>query len=402
MKRPHPFLFIAGYRNYTTESKNAKAIFALCAKNSIPYSKSRIDGDILSFSVPFFCVFRFEKAAKEQNIEFLSVNSYGLPALCLRYRKRYGLLLGLLISFCLIFLSGRVIWDIRIDGERRLSEGEVKAVLSDCGLDIGTKLSDIDVATLQNRIMIRSDDIAWISVNIIGTVAEVEIRELDVVPEEDEEDDKDEELSAASNLVAAREGKVVGFENVSGNISVEIGESVSEGQLLIGGIYGDEESGFRYCNPKGRVLAETLHSKEIKILRKTEQKQYTGEVKCEKYLIFFKKRIKFFTNYRNLPPTCDKIIVEEFLPAPHSQELPFGVMTVRYLEYETKDVCRDDDTLRNIADAAVDAYIATELADSSILRTKIEFEIFDDCLIARCKIKCIEDIAVRKKLEIEG
>lgn len=395
MKLPHPFLFIAGYRAYTTESQNARAIFSLCSKNSIPYSKSRINGEILSFCVPFFYVFKFEKAAREQNIAFLSINSYGLPALCLRYRKRYGLMLGFLISVCLIVLSGSVIWDIRIDGERRLSEDEVRAVLADCGLDIGTKRRDIDVDTLQNRIMIRSDDIAWISVNVIGTVAEVEIRELDIIPD-------DEELPSASNLVAERDGKIVGFENAGGNISVEIGESVSEGQLLIGGIYGDEESGFRYCNPKGRVLAETVREKEIKILRKAEKKHYTGEVKCEKYLIFFKKRIKFFTNYRNLPPICDKIIIEEFFPAPRSQELPFGVMTVRYLEYETKEVCRDDDTLRNIADAAVDAYIATELADSSILRKKIEFEIFDDCLIARCKIKCIEDIAVRKKLEIEG
>ena len=397
MKLPHPFLFIAGYRIYSTQSGNAERVLALCKNKDIPYSKTRLDGDTLCFSVPFFYVFKFEKAARADNIELVSISSHGLLSLILRYRKRYGIFLGILLSVWLIILSESVIWDIRIDGERRLSEREVRAVLSDCGLDLGTKRRDIDVDTLENRIMIYSDDIAWISVNIIGTVAEVEIRELDLAPE-----DEDEELSAASNLVAARDGKIVGFENVGGNIAVEIGESVSHGQLLIGGIYGDEENGFRYCNPKGRVLAETVRTKEIKIPRKAEQKRYTGEVKCEKYLIFFKKRIKFFTNYRNLPPTCDKIVIEEFLSAPRDTELPFGVMTVRYLEYENKEVSRDDVTLSNIADAAVDGYIATELADASILRKKIEFEIYDEYLLARCKIKCIEDIAVRKKLTLEG
>ena len=348
--------------------------------------------------MPFLYVFKFEKAARAENIEFISISSHGLLSLVLRYRKRYGILLGLLLSLWLIILSQSVIWDIRIDGERRLSEREVKAVLSDCGLDLGTKRRDIDVDTLENRIMIYSDDIAWISVNIIGTVAEVEIRELDLAPE----DEDGEELSAASNLVAERDGKIVGFENAGGNIAVEIGESVSHGQLLIGGIYGDEENGFRYCNPKGRVLAETVRTEEIKIPRKAEQKCYTGEVKCEKYLIFFKKRIKFFTNYRNLPPTCDKIIIEEFLSAPRDTELPFGVMTVRYLEYENKEVSRDDETLRNIADVAVDGYIAAELSRAQILRKKIDFEIYDEYLLARCKIKCIEDIAVRKKLTLEG
>ena len=397
MKLPHPFLFIAGYRIYSTQSGNAERVLAFCKSKDIPYSKTRLDGDTLCFSVPFFYVFKFEKAARADNIELVSISSHGLLSLILRYRKRYGIFLGLLLSVWLIILSESVIWDIRIDGERRLSEREVRAVLSDCGLDLGTKRRDIDVDTLENRIMIYSDDIAWISVNIIGTVAEVEIRELDLAPE-----DEDEELSAASNLVAARDGRIVGFENVGGNIAVEIGESVSHGQLLIGGIYGDEENGFRYCNPKGRVLAETVRTKEIKIPRKAEQKRYTGEVKCEKYLIFFKKRIKFFTNYRNLPPTCDKIIIEEFLSAPRDTELPFGVMTVRYLEYENKEVSRDDVTLGNIADAAVDGYIATELADASILRKKIEFEIYDEYLLAHCKIKCIEDIAVRKKLTLEG
>jgi similar to stage IV sporulation protein len=286
-----------------------------------------------------------------------------------------------------------VIWDVRIDGERRLTEQEVREVLRECGLERGTLISSIDAGVLENRVMIFSDDIAWISVNVIGTVAEVEIRELEFT-------ERDEEIGNASNIVASHCGKIVGFENISGSIVVEIGEEVAEGQLLISGIYGDEENGFRYTNPKGRVLAEVERSFEIEVPRVETKKSYKEGVKCEKYLIFFKKRIKFFSNYRNLPPTCDKIDIEEFLLAPSGKELPIGIFETRYLEYEYVSEARDDETLSRIAKQRLDAVILSELADAEILRKNIEYELYEDKIVLQCKIKCIVDIAKRQEIGI--
>ena len=36
MKLPHPFLFIAGYRVYSTQSENSERVLALCERNNIP------------------------------------------------------------------------------------------------------------------------------------------------------------------------------------------------------------------------------------------------------------------------------------------------------------------------------------------------------------------------------
>jgi similar to stage IV sporulation protein len=310
-----------------------------------------------------------------------------------RYRHRYGILIGIVLSVALIALSGSVIWDIRIDGEHKLSESEVKSVLSDCGLDIGTRRRSLDIDALENRVLIRSDDIAWISVNIIGTVAEVEIRELTLTPER-------EELPTASNLVSGFDAKVVGFEKVKGNIAVEIGQRVRQGQLLVGGIYGDEDSGFRYTNPEGSVLGEVDRELRVEILRTEKQKVYTGEVKREKYLIFFEKRIKFFSNYRNLPMSCDKIEVEEYFHAPNGVEMPFGIYEVRYLEYQYEDIERDDEMLTRLADYRMDVLMSAELADAFLLRKRLQYEILDDRIVLRCRIKCVQNIASRLPVDI--
>ena len=394
MKKIRPFYFLAGYRIYSFAPECSQEVLEKCRREGISFLDGYFCDGGFCVVIPLIASFRFERAARELEPKLLA--SRGIPSIILRYRHRYGLFLGLLLSVCAIFFSNSVIWDVRVDGERRLCESEVRALLSECGLDVGTKKSEIDVDTLQNRVMIYSDDIAWISVNIIGNIAEVEIRELEFAAEGD-----GSEEWTASNLVSSADGRVIGFEDVRGNIAVEIGESVSQGQLLVGGIYGDEESGVRYMNADGRVFAECNERVEIEIERVQTKKRYTGVVKSEKYLIFFKKRIKFFANYRNLPPSCDKIIVEEYLRAPRGLYLPLGICEVRYLEYENVEHTLDDDALSAIADQRLDALISTTFKDAEILKFSRSQSFTDTSLTVECKIKCVKNVAVRKKVEVE-
>jgi similar to stage IV sporulation protein len=392
-RRVHPFLFLVGYRVCRTTSESLARVIDVCRALDISFREVELVDGYADFIIPFWLFGKLKRKLESENVELSLVSSHGIPGLLLRYRHRYGFTVAVVISVLLVILSGQVIWDVRIDGERRLTEQEVREVLRECGLERGTLISSIDAGVLENRVMIFSDDIAWISVNVIGTVAEVEIRELEFT-------ERDEEIGNASNIVASHCGKIVGFENISGSIVVEIGEEVAEGQLLISGIYGDEENGFRYTNPKGRVLAEVERSFEIEVPRVETKKSYKEGVKCEKYLIFFKKRIKFFSNYRNLPPTCDKIDIEEFLLAPSGKELPIGIFETRYLEYEYVSEARDDETLSRIAKQRLDAVILSELADAEILRKNIEYELYEDKIVLRCKIKCIVDIAKRQEIGI--
>jgi similar to stage IV sporulation protein len=392
-RRVHPFLFLVGYRVCRTASESLARVIDVCRALDISFREVELVDGYADFIIPFWLFGKLKRKLESENVELSLVSSHGIPGLLLRYRHRYGFTVAVVISVLLVILSGQVIWDVRIDGERRLTEQEVREVLRECGLERGTLISSIDAGVLENRVMIFSDDIAWISVNVIGTVAEVEIRELEFT-------ERDEEIGNASNIVASHCGKIVGFENISGSIVVEIGEEVAEGQLLISGIYGDEENGFRYTNPKGRVLAEVERSFEIEVPRVETKKSYKEGVKCEKYLIFFKKRIKFFSNYRNLPPTCDKIDIEEFLLAPSGKELPIGIFETRYLEYEYVSEVRDDETLSRIAKQRLDAVILSELADAEILRKNIEYELYEDKIVLRCKIKCIVDIAKRQEIGI--
>ena len=392
----HPLLFITGYRLLRAKCEQAEDLLNLCAKYGISLLGTELSDDGFYLLCSLLQSVRLLKRAKEYDIPITLISSHGIPSLFLRYRHRYGIALGILFSFFLILFSGSVVWDIRIDGEEKLDEDEVRLALEECGLSLGTPRRSIDIDALENRVLILSDDISWISVNIIGTVAEVEIREVQFP-----EDEQENEFSAA-NIVASQSGRIVGFENIKGNISVEIGENVTEGQLLLGGIYGDEESGFRYTVAEGKVLAEVERDFLIEIPRSEMQKCYTGAQKCEKYLIFFKKRIKFFSNYRNLPTTCDKIDIEEFFPAPNGKQLPVGIYTTRYAEYCYETVEHTDDELLAIGHSRLDTLLRAELASSELLSKEIVTEIGENSLVIKCRVRCIENIAKVQEIKIDG
>ena len=389
----HPLRFAFGYKRLRLPACRLEDFLNLCRERVISFWSISAGGGFAELCVPFFSSKRLILDAKSRGIEVELLLEGGIPAQIKKHRCRIGLPIAVLFSVFLITVGSNVIWDIRIDGAVRSSEQSVRQILDECGLSVGKWRYSLDVDVIENRALILSDDISWISVNIIGTVANVEIRELDPLPEENE-------LSAAENIVAERSGVIVGFEDIKGNIAVSIGDAVSEGDLLIGGIYGDEDNGFRYTAAKGRVLAECEIDLKTEVERKYLKKSYTGREKCEKYLIFFKNEIKFFSNCGNLYATYDKIDTVEYLRSPNGEQLPVGIRTVRYIEYETAEAEYSDRELFSLADMRIDAMLADELQSGELLGVASSFELTDEKYSLHRKVRCIKDIAKKRPIEL--
>ena len=386
------FSAVFGYSVYSVASDRLGDAIDLLCRLGISFREARQFEESAVFCLPFFSATRFESAAAEMGLEVTLLRSRGIPPLVVRHRLRLGIPIGIILSLLLVFLSSGVIWDVRVEGAHRLVEEDVEAVLQDCGLGVGSRKSSLNIAAIENAALILSDEISWISVNVIGTVAKVEIRELDIAPEDDE--------PIASNIVASENGKILGFENIRGNIAVHIGDAVSRGQLLIGGIYGDEENDFRYTAAKGRVIAEVERTLEVEIGRVYAKKIYTGRQKCEKTLIFFKKEIKFFSNCGNLYPTYDKIEAIEYLRTPNGLDMPVGIRTVRYLEYVYEDVSRTDEELTALAKYRLDVALSERLSDGELLGKLDTAQISESGIVAQREVRTIENIAKNQEIEI--
>lgn len=388
--------FLFGYSIISSEAQNAEKIINLCNEKAISFSKAVFEDDKIVFSVALFQERKFIKLAKNEEIDVTVISRKGLPALLFRYRARAGLFAGIITSIIIFIFCSGLVWDIRIDGAITIDKKELLSTMADCGLRVGAKLKDIDADVLENQILILSDDISWISVNVSKNVANVEIREFDF-PLPDEYGD-----ALYSNVVASQNGVIVGFEDINGCISVDIGEAVCKDQLLISGILGGEGLPTRLTNAQGRVLAEVDEVIKIEIPQKYVKKVTKEAVKTEKSIIFFKKEIKFFSNSRNLPPLCDKIDIVENFYSINQKRLPIAFKTVKYIEYENCEFIRTKNEMQSLAYAELYRYIDEHYSDTEILSRSISIDEQEEKITLICNLRCIKNIGVVREIVVSS
>ena len=390
--------FFTGYRRLRVFSTQAGEVMNILRTRGYSCEDFEFCEEYAYFSCSATVSAKIISECEARGIAINIAHEGGIPFILKRYRHRYGIFIGAIICALLISVSGRIVWDVRIEGNQKLSEDEVISELEECGLSVGMFKKDLDIDAIEARTLVLSEEISWISVNLLGTVANVEIREVESPP--DTSDNK--QNFAAANLIASRGGIIEDFKNVRGEVVVKIGDAVAEGDLLVSGLYGDEGSSFRYTCAKGEVLARTVRDFYVDIPLKTESKSYSGKVKCKKSVIFFKKEVKFLINSGNLPPTYDTIDIVEFLRTPWGTELPVGIRTVRYYEYENRTEELSEAAAKERALYKLRLMTESDLPDAELISRTVSGELVGDVYKLKCRIECIENIAKVKEIEIAG
>ena len=386
-----PFLYLVGYCILSVAKEDRERFVNLCAARELCYHVVDVTSEHLRVRVSWVVAARLGIAAAAYGLNIKTEKRVGVPFLIGKMLKRGGIVAGLALSCLVIFLSGRVIWDVRIEGNDSVSAERIEQILGECGVFVGAQKESLDIDAIENRFLIISDEISWISVNIIGSVAEVEVREVAVA--------QPKPMYAASNLVATKNGTVVGFEQVRGNIAVTLGEAVSVGQLLVGGIYGSEGEALRLVRSSGSVFALCEQDFCISVPMKYDKKVYTGRKKIKKSLIFFEKEVKFFGNSRNLYASCDKIDVVEYFDPFGLGELPIGIRTVTYEEYEICPAQRSEDEAREQANYLLWKAFEEQSPEAEVVGKHIVARREGEEYLLEATVESIENIA--KEIEIQ-
>ncbi len=211
----------------------------------------------------------------------------GMPFLINRYKKRKVAIAGLVIFLGILWYLSSHIMGIDIIGNERLSNAEIEKELKAFGLYRGTPTSKIDRRLLQNQMMTRMDDLAWIGINIKGSRAYIEVKErLDTKRSVDD--------GVPCNIIASRDGHILGLEVRSGQTVVKLNDMVEKGDLLVSGAVDSQVEGIRYAHSAGSVYAQTLYKKSRIYPLEYEEKQYTGNTVVRRSIGAFGQNIKLY------------------------------------------------------------------------------------------------------------
>lgn len=314
----------------------------------------------------------------------------GIRVLLKRAAHRPGIAAGLIFALILLFESGRFVWQIRIEGNEELSDKEILDILREEDFYVGCRYPSVDLHALCNEIPQKFPKIAWISVNMMGSVAEVVLTEYrERLPQVSEKEDK------AYDLVASREGQIVRFELSCGRPTVSVGDTVEKGQLLAAG-FSEKETGPVLRPSSGRIYARVVRTLSESVpLKYAERTAGEGELTLGtvnilgKDLIFFKKGLQSSGNYGIVYDES----IEEYRPTVFGIAIPLTVKKTYLSPVDVKVLQRSREEAETLAKEALMRKLRDRCAE--ILSVSTETAEEGGVLTVRAVAVCIEDIAER-------
>ena len=168
------------------------------------------------------------QSAEKLECEIETVKREGVPYTLARLRRRQALAVGAVVCGMALVLGSFLVWDIQISGNEAVPKETILRVLERYGVTRGTFGLALNGEDIRNHVLLDLPELSWISVNVSGCRAEVEVRERKAAPEL-------RNRREPCNLVARRDGLVLRVQATGGVPAVLRGMSVTEGQLLISG-----------------------------------------------------------------------------------------------------------------------------------------------------------------------
>ena len=270
-----PITFLLNYFfgrvTFTVDKSDAEKSLNILHKYGISAEKIKNDeGEYFSFTVRRSKRNNVVSLLDKSGIKVYSIRGKGLPFFASKYKKRYGFLVGMIIFCSMLWMSKLFVWNVTFSGNENVPDSVVEEQLLEVGFGVGSFIPKVNFYKLCNEFLISTEEFSFVSVNMDGTTAKVELRERKVKQETEEYE--------ASNLVAKYSGKIESMTVYSGASVIEKNAVVKEGDLLVSGFL-EKKYGFEIVRSTGSVYAYVTRRFEVEIPYTKEVKVYTGNNK---------------------------------------------------------------------------------------------------------------------------
>ena len=251
--------FFKGSVSFRVTGKSPERFLNLTAQRGINIWDARPSAKGLEGSMAVGDYRKIRPVARKACVRPRITAKRGLPFIVSRFRPRIGIPIGAAVGVALLIFLSNFIWTIDIIGEKQVSETALKSLLAESGVRVGAYRNAVDTGQAKRDILLKVEKIGWLSVNIVGSHINVEIKEKIEKPEL--------ENSSPCNLKASADGVITKVTAGEGIAQVKIGSGVAKGDLLVSGVNLTKQNTVRYVRAKGEVLADVISEKEIKLTK---------------------------------------------------------------------------------------------------------------------------------------
>lgn len=148
------------------------------------------------------------------------ISEAGGRKLVLGAKRRAVFLLAFVFCVSLAAVSSLFLWKIEISGNDKLSDAEILRKLSECGVDYGAYWPALSSDEIRSRIVSEMPEIAWLSLNVRSSKAEIIVHERidkpDIVNEK-----------APCDIIASKSGVIRKMSVLEGESAAIVGNAVA-------------------------------------------------------------------------------------------------------------------------------------------------------------------------------
>lgn len=328
------------------------------------------------------------QAAKNLDCTLTVVDREGAPYFLSRFRRRQALLAGLLLCATALFLGSFFVWDFAVEGNETVPTEEILRSLEKNDVHLGSFGLSLDGESIRNHVLLDIPELSWITVNVSGCRAHVQVRERTPAPER-------LDRRTPSNLVARRAGLVLKLRALDGVAAVQPGAAVEAEELLISGVEDTETLGARVLAGMGSATARTWYTLTTAVPLEAMEKRYTGREQVGLSLVFGARRIKFFANSSIQGEKYDKLVKRVPLSL-FGLRLPVTVVTETFRFYEAVPVRREPKAAERAGEEILSAYLASLVEPyGTVSSTLCTSRQRGGVLTVTLSAECVEEIGVR-------
>lgn len=375
----------------------------LCAQKGVSFwALEWVDETTFRFTVTFRSYARLEQLAQRAMCELRRPRRAGLPALALSLRRRWAFLGGMALFLLTLCVLSRFILLVDVQGNETVPTAVILEELSRLGLGVGAYGPALEEKEIANAALIELEELSFLSVNLYGCRAQVQVKEAAPRPELLDE-------STPADIVSTAAGIITQMTVTSGQALFQRGDTVVEGDVLITGFmdlpevtFSETDAGMYIVRATGQVWARTWRTLRTRLPLAVCGKEYTGRTQTRLAINFLGTRLNFYENSGISYARYDKITEISTLTLPNGLRLPLSLIQETAREYTPAPAALDRDEAISLAEDSLrrelDGILQT--TDGECIRVDYAAAVEGDFLTVTLLAECYEQIG--RTVEREG
>lgn len=321
--------------------------------------------------------------ARENRVRVRLTEKRGLFLYRKRFFRRKGLVLGAVTAAALMIFASARIWRIEVIGCDSDTAREITDELLAEGIKLGIKKKEIDAKTEQRKMRLNDDRISWIALNVVGSTLYVRLSEQTPAPSRIDPDDR------VANIIAECDGQIKYLEIYDGKAMVEVGETVSRGDIIVSGIMEDQYGKKQFKFSRAKVMAQCYQKRDVAVNLSQPVWEKSGGPKKSYSVEFNGKSYRLFGK---APDSACKITAER------EQKAFFTLVTTEYTPVILKKITLSE---REAKEKAIEILEKNEIGEEKVISRRRQGRLVGNSYILTEQKLVEKDIAKTAEIIVE-